>query len=259
MSGDATEPRWFRVIALFYYVIAGLFYAQKWIAILGSAVVAGGLALTTFAPAIGLVVAFIGIAGIISWLFLHKKRTHFLNPWLDIIGALDTYEVLPNRSYRLVLNLKVCAVADGVDKYRMKFKWTGSGPINISVTKGCKAQLINHGDDVWELSEIRFPYHLEKNSCFSFGVTLSMRDDGGMAKPFLRKLVDDYYPNGLTMRVILNEGLRASSCRGTVLASTRSDVAVHPPTSLPCDQQTGEVKWLVPKPRIGFRYSIDWR
>ncbi len=266
-GSDGVGGRWFALSAWLYYVVAGAYYVHQWFLVLGTISALGGVAVW-WSGFIGraseptgatlLVFGFVGtFAGAAIFLRKIKRRFQLLNPGLDIVESEDTYEVLPHDKYRFGLRMRVKAIVDGVDKYRLKLRWTGEGTIKYQVPEGFQAAP-NNVRDVWELTEIRFPHHLALGQEIDFEIRMEMHDATIVASPYLRKLVDDSYPNGLTMRVILRKDLRDAHCTATIFPSSRTDVAVQRPQNLPCDQATGEVKWIIRRPRFGFRYRLLW-
>jgi len=254
--------KWESPGAAAYYYLGASYYFYKWFIIAGigtdllSAIfLRDTLVLLIIALFVGTILV---LAGIAAWLGRTRKRLHTLNPDVAMTKLIDTYQVLGSDRYAFEKAVTIRALHSGVDAYRTKFKWTGTGRNTMSVNPPTEGTAIQEPsrEGVWDVVKVQLREPLTRKQEKSLTLKCDLEDTARSARPFFQKLIDDLYPNGLTMRVLLP----ATPKRVTreIFLSPRSELHIWfeegPPHS-----HSREITWPIKTPVIGRRYKISWQ
>lgn len=245
-----------------YYAIGLGYYLYHWIAILGISAAAVPFIFHFSWLLLNVSVSF-GIIALVAAIALYirrvQQRRDAVNPLLDIIYANDTYSV-PNGGNKGPFEFKrvftVRARHDGVQFFQCKYKWSAEGNIRLEVSPPEVSMLADRfeTDDSLEFAILRFPRPLRKNEEQSFTVTWTMTHENCAPRPFLSKVIDDFFPNGLTMTVNLPTVPKTK--RRDVIRSRRSDISLK---NIPDnDGQSLSIVWPIRYPRFDAKYKITW-
>lgn len=236
-------------LGLAYYLYPVLFGGGLGVAAL--ALFAGpGRAMLVTGVAIG---SALTVSGAAAWLTLQAKRQDYLNPGLDIVRQVDTYEVGPARTYVFTKEIQVRARSHGVDRFLNRFKWTGEGQLKATVSPTSAGTCSVTADGVWDGLVVDFGHALAVGERRSFTVTLTMSCEKKAPMPFFRKLIDDHYPSGLTMQVRWQHP--PHSIHREVYASARSKNPLKR-TSVKVKQDMHS--WRIRAPHPQMAYAITW-
>ena len=246
----------FNRAASWLHTILGIpYYTYHWFLILGL----GGFLASPYlrpwrVPAMIVVVlsVVILVIGIVSLIFRVHKRRGVVNPDLDVTYLSDTYAVLNHGSYEFTKIVGLRAYRAGVSTYHCKYRWSDPGDFDITVIPGdFVAEKVRGEAEIWDLVSIRFPHSLTKGEEVAFAVIFR----GTNARPFFQKFMDDVYPNGVTMRVVLPT-IPASFSQDILWSPRSNNPMVHDLTPTP---HSTEIYWPIKRPQIGRRYRISWQ
>lgn len=252
--------KWSSFTAWVHHTLGAGFYAYQWLPAVG----VGGLFTSSilFPKAIIIEISvllslLLIVGGVVAWIVKSKKRKGVLNPLLDITKLTDSYRVKQDNIYEFIKEMTIRARASGVDSYKCKFRWTGVGEVHcqISPSEIVGVRRTHAKSDIWELEHVQFANPLSKGEELSFKLCFTMRDEGGTALPFYQKLIDDVYPNGMTVKVLLPAVPFHFSRE--ILASARGEVPIFKeevPNADSC-----EIIWRIKRPKIGCRYKVAWQ
>ena len=248
--------RWHSYPAAIHHGLGLAYYVYEWLVLFG---LISGLAafIARNSPThlvILTVLSTILIAGgALAGITLSVKRLHFVNPNLSIESLVDTYSVHENGLYLFEKKITVKASNQGVDSFRNRFKWTGTGGMELLLEPSSVGTITTElRDDVWDMLKITFKQSLMRRQQISFTIRFTLHDKDRTAKPVFRKFVDDYYPHGFTMRVLLPRQPKR------VFKELYAGARVPIPSERKEMKRRQDLTWLVRRPRIGRRYDIVW-
>jgi hypothetical protein len=256
--------KWESLGAAVYYTLGISYYIYEWLIGIG---VGGGLISFIFRHKIPshpvlilastvMFSAGLVVVGITSWLVATKKRLHFQNPDLAVTKMVDTYEAQSPNHYTFEKTIAVQALRTGVNSYSTRLRWSGRGLIEPSINpeSGCTINLAKTADD-FDTFRVQFPRPLVKKEPKIFTLRFDMVDEEGHARPFLQKYIDDYYPGGLTLRVVLPSSPR--KILKEIFLSPRVELPLWASERNPKDESR-EFSWRIRKPALGRRYRLSW-
>ena len=198
-----------------------------------------------------------------TWLYilLHEKysrhRPHF--PRLKVDFEIAKYEITYqyhdkyHMMYRKRKKLK--ALTEGLDFYRDKYLWTGSGPATL--TSGMKGQevVLTVRKSVWQYYEIRFPKSLNKDETVDTEVIWDLQDPEGKAVPFFGATIEE--PTSLLeLSLLLDPSLDVKE----VVCEESSNIGAKKPfRSFVAYRDGADVfSWKEASPELLHHYEIKW-
>ncbi len=107
--------------------------------------------------------------------------------------------------------------------------------------------------DTHEIAVVQLKSVLARKQEKTFAIALNMDDEQGTAQPFCSKFIDDYYPNGLTMRVILQRAPK--KVKKEILPSEHSDAPLWTKDEVTSDTT---LEWIIRRPVLGRVYYMSW-
>ncbi len=249
--------KWESIGAAAYYGLGFAYYAYKWIILLGLGNIVAAILLRSrlllFVVLLNAGIVLI-VAGAIAWIAKTKKRLQLLNPDLEFLKEINTYEISSGHHYRYTKVLAFCPRRFGITTYLDKIKWTGGGPVAVRTDDPrAEVTLLPGQNELYDTLRIVFSEPLRRHKTKRLTVILEMTDEAGNAKPYLAKTVHNYYPRGFTLKVILPEDPREAGKR--IVFSIYPNVAIweselkHPGREIP---------WRVRSPRMDLLYRIEW-
>jgi hypothetical protein len=250
------------------FVRRTIFEIVKWTVIafglaLWSAVVAGSVASTHVSltpyrtPLIvtAVLLAFFLVGG------LYRRATRFRPrfPRLAFDFLLLRKELYYKRDtaghieYRKHIQLK--ALKGGLDTYRDKYHWTGSG--TVTLTSGIKGQAVYETvrKNVWQCYEIRFQRTLAKGDTIDTEVVCNIDDSDCKAVPFFSATVEEP-----TEYLKLDLTLPANLGITEVTREVSTGIGASKPitSELVALNTHGEVSFSVSRPSLLYHYEIKW-
>jgi hypothetical protein len=206
------------------------------------------------AAAIGAVAGAAVTGSVAAWVSLRLKQRHFQNPQLDIIRSEATYTVGIPPHFTFEHALTVRARVAGVHGFRSRFKWTGLASVRTTVSPSSVGVVaLGAGDGIWEGFEVTFARPLMKGEQASFTVRLEMTNTSYQPLPLLKKLIDDNFPYGITMRVAWDHPPKKISRQ--IFGSIR---AIVPLSSKTVDTKGNSHTWRLRIVRPYQAYQIGW-
>jgi hypothetical protein len=251
--------KWESFGAAAYYFLGLSFYVYHWLIALGV-----GSSLLGFIVGynrlwllvlLNLISVLLVIGGITAWVIRVKKRLNFLNPDISVVSLVDTYSILGENEYTFEKQLSICALRTGTDTYRCKLRWTGGGNIAVAVEPATDWHVTRTTgtEALWEMLRVQAATPLQRNQTKPLTIRLTMTDTAAQAIPYSQKFVDDFYPNGFTMRVCLPSAPKR--VKKEIFFSPRSEIPIYQEEH---KQASPLITWRVRKPGIGRRYKIEW-
>ncbi len=187
-----------------------------------------------------------------------RRAREYLNPNLEILEHEVTYVVdQEGRRARLRGRLKVRRLHDEKG-YQLRLGWTGTGPLTVEAVVPGHAVIGPMADaygarTLWRI-EFGTPLAAGPETTIEFLAT--GLDPDRRARPMLMKHIDDAYKGLLSMRLFLPVDWR-TNVLAEVYPHLRSDEVSERHNHVP-DSLTGEVSWLVKKPKRLYRYKFSW-
>ncbi len=253
--------KWQDVAAALHHGLGILYYSYHWFISVGiSGAVAGAVFLPRHTLLLVPVSVFSGIllaAGVMGWISRNAKRLNFINPAIAVTKLVDTYRQIDSSHYTFAKTVTIRALHLGVDSFHNKFNWSGRGTRHISVepSEECTVTVERIPDATWEMLCVHFLRPMVKGEEKTFSICFELHDEAGAARPYFVKFIDDLYPNGLTMRVLLPT--QPKTCLREIFPSARAEVHswFDPTPPLP---DTTQIVWDVRPAVVGYRYKISW-
>lgn len=253
------KKKWESGGAAAYYWLGLSFYVYEWLIALG---ISGSVIATFFfrhqvfyLVAVYIVSTVLFFSGITAWIVRAKKRLQFLNPDFAIVSMIDTYE-RNGQEYTFERNLALRALRTGVDAYRFKYRWTGSGAVEMSVEPAAEwTTTVNNNNELWDMLHVRAATPFHKTEERSVTIRFQMIDPADKALPYMTQFVDDFYPNGFTERVRL--GAPPARVKREIFLTPRGEIPAY--QEYPRGPHKSEISWRVKKPMLERRYKLSWR
>lgn len=253
---------WASIASRIYYFFGAAYYLYKWGTILGIGGIIGGAAiggLTLYNPAY-LIAPSVAISLFSLWTGAKKYRIeqHSINPGLNIVKEESIYEQHNDGSYTYIKNIVVKATQHGVNSFRTKYKWSGLGQVLFSTpVKHHTIQLDELKAIPWDTCEVIFASPLKKGQIEDIKIHIKLVPGERQPAPFLARVIDEPYSNGIDLCVILPSTTDVSTVLKEIYIFQRSLTPVYT-EKLPFDRGSRRICWHVPHPRLGCRYNLKW-
>lgn len=148
------------------------------------------------------------------------------------------------------------ALKNDVGVVREAYCWTGSDPVNISVTEG-GALVANTGTrGPFQLFEVHLDSPLKKGETATVGISFELEDKQKKAKPFLSAVISEptqllrlrvrVYAGGWNVDAVGEESPSPTSRKNVSATKKRFD-------------EDGRISWEVRKPRLMHTYELRWK
>jgi hypothetical protein len=249
-----------------HYYLGALYYLQSIIKSLGMIVLVfmGGLYFLyseeyTIALLLLALVLILSIVIIVMYITrVRKTRQSTSNKKLHITYFESTYDCKElTNEYSAISIFEVCAKESQVDSLNLAHSFSGSGREKVSVEprEFFLQNQQNRDDGNFQISSIMFPRQLEKNEKMNFSLCRKFR--GGKTKPkrFFIHHVNDIYPNGIILRVRLDQEVEEFTKEilpsGLTVTPIRQEVVKG--------KGLRQIEWVIEKPCVALRYKIAWR
>jgi hypothetical protein len=259
MSWRERAKRWASSV---HWVLSFSYYLHWWLGAAGLVLV---VAIWTFVRKHYGAGVFFGVSSIVLAIVVIYARSQkrrwgeFVNPDLDILKYQIVYQLGDGcASVHLVVRARVEARHDGVDHFRHKFRWTGSGKAAFKPIKGISSIDGPTPDKtaLFNLCRLNFDQALAKGEIRDFEFHVDAEDPDHKARPFVNKFMNDRLVGPVTLRLIL-----PATIRGNVHKEILSHVGAPNPEKhweMTPDEFTGDVSWNIPKVKLFKVYQISW-
>jgi len=198
-----------------------------------------------------------------AWIFLilyqRISRFHPTFPRLNFdfrILEKEIYYEYKNKTHMVYRKrILVKALKNGLDAYRDKYQWTGSGNVKISST--IKEQQFRETikKNVWQFYEIRFQKTLAKNETIETEIVWDLEDKAIKAVPFFSATIEEP-TDFLKLNLSLAPKLKVKEATREI----SSGIGAQKPfisKTIPLDRN-GKATWEIKKPNLLYHYEIKW-
>jgi hypothetical protein len=155
-------------------------------------------------------------------------------------------------------HLKICALKDGINSFRDRYRWTGSGRISIrSLTPGYNTTNPSEDDEgIWNYFNVIFPHPLRKDEVADFTIEWELFDEKAKAITFLSTMID-YETQYLLLEVILPPELAPKKAYFYEYKNFLDTlpISVH---NLSWSPATRSIRSEVVQPQKYHKYMIRW-
>jgi hypothetical protein len=219
------------------------------------------LNVAAFAPFKWYLFGIFGSSGALIALLLYRRLNRFRPnfPRLDfdfqVLEKEISYEYLDKTHMVYKKRNRIKALKNGLDTYRVKYRWTGRGGIDIK--SGIPEQQIVETvrKNVWQVYEIRLQRSLKKGDIIETEAIWDLEDQAGRAVPFFSATIEE--PTDLLrFNLSLNPALSVRE----VTCETSSGIGAGKPFDSfikPLDKHS-EIKWEIHSPRLLYYYEMKW-
>jgi hypothetical protein len=251
--------RWINLAAAVYYIAGGAYYFYHWFLIVGATGTVLGFTAIIFSPVFAIAITPLSLsvlaAGIFFWARSETNRLQSLNPGLKELVSELIYTIHNDKDYELFGVRRVRALHPGIDRFRHKFTWSGTGEIKVSAVQAdLEVLLVPESYGPEQVCEIPFSRPLARHEEYEFSYRMVLKDIGQTARPFLNNRVSSATER-LMLRVIIPHSLQCY--RRLIFPSFTADIPVHEEV-ITVAHGIHEFAWEVKRPRVGYRYSIRW-
>lgn len=179
-----------------------------------------------------------------------------LNPYLESMLVEVCYSLVDATSYKYSRRVIVKALRNGIDCYKNKITWTGTG----SITPNGHNPRFTIGDDPfsnYKFCKVDFERPLKKKEKLEIRYSLDLKDPGMQARPFLNHTIHNPI-HKLIMRVHFLHDDGGVHFKKEIFMSPMSEMPLwEEKVLLPLDSK--EAVWEIDRPRQGYCYRLTWK
>lgn len=261
MSGEK-KGSWEGFSARAYYTLGLLHYVYGWVGSLGIVGMLSSAIIYQYLPILAYVICFfsavLAVLGIVYWKRQFERRHQGANPGLNLLHAEHTYAVLENDEYQSTRLIHAKVIRDGVDRYKSKFIWSGTGAIRVELISptDAHAEVTEESHGITKICTITFKQAARKGDEIKVAFTLHLKDTNRAAKPFISTTVHDWISGSLTLRVRFTPATRKPLFKEIFISHVSELSIFEEPLPLPPGSLEGA--WVITKPRPLHKYVLRW-
>ena len=245
-----------------YYLLGAAYYIYQWLIVGGFGGVVASI-ITAFLSSYDLTAAIVGalsflilLVGIVIYISSLTKRYRGLNPGLKLLRSSTTYKILENGYFEYIRGIEAKVSFHAVNDFTHIITWSGRGKLAIDVDEDFRSEIVEDPTSSRTKLMIHFPRPYSKGEVVKFSYRISMHDDEGIARNFLRSTIYEKVRH-MSLRVYLAPSIKASEFRRAIYMSGVSEIPVFEHT-VPIDRGGMELSWDIDKPRLEHAYCIIW-
>lgn len=225
--------------------IAWLFHLQSWV-----------VPLTTFL--LGIFVAFLLVVFFLlkasppRWILGGYKYTR--TDYLYIVHADDS------KHHTMTVEVEIEAIKPGVSIFEDTYQWTGRGleeePKVVSPGHTLMGKIIKQNG--WKYFYVYLGHQLKLGARTTIKTVHELYDSENNFEPFFARVISSPTDH-MTLHVILPKTLSPTSTffREWNMVGPAGRIIREMPGKI--NSHSGEIRWEIPSPAFGHRYSIDWK
>lgn len=202
-----------------------------------------------------------GALGAFAFLLIRERynrlRPRFPAIDLDfqILEKAISYEYVERHKMVYRKKIKLKALRNGLDTYRDKYRWTGTGLLSMKSIVQEHDVVETVRKNVWRVYEIRFQRSLRKGDTIETEIEWTLQDDSCSAVPFFSATIEEPTDCLLfNLKIIPAFGVREVTCE---VSSHIGSGRPFKSWTIPVDKH-GEAAWRINGPELLYYYEMRW-
>jgi hypothetical protein len=172
----------------------------------------------------------------------------------EILELEVIYDHLDKNRMVYTKRKKLRALRNGLDRYFDRYRWTGTGNINIKSSIKSQKVVVEERRSVWQFYAIRFNKKLGRGEEIQTEVVWELKDLENVAVPFLSMTIEEP-----TSKMILKVKLPSNLHVEEIVKQIAPFMGAKTPFySITEKIEHNEYTWTIPNPKLLYHYEMEW-